>query len=145
EREDLQPFQVHPVELALRRWRQRGSGHEHLAPPQRLGGIAVVDIREPGHQTLGGLSRAHARELALAAAGVAQDPWLVAEDLRARLGEGIELDLTAHAEGADDPAQQDAPCGIAHAGSGRAWRGRGNQAAWAGASAAAFLDRKGVV
>ena len=73
---------------------------------QGLGRVAVVDPRQAGNHQLAGIAAAHALHFALDAVGRTQDPGLVTEDPRARLGPGLQLHLAAHAEDARHPAQQ---------------------------------------
>src|SRR5690606_3430949 len=79
---------------------------------------------------------------AFAALRVAQDPRLVAEDRVGRGGERLELEFTAHAERAVDPAQQDAARRGFHRAGAAPGRGQRRQAAVsAGAALAASLYR----
>src|SRR5690606_16429301 len=131
---------VHPVIFAGLRRRQRRARHPDFAAAQRLGGVAVGDIGEDGDDALGGHAPARARQLAFAALRVAQDPRLVAEDRVGGVGERLELQFTAHAERAVDPAQQDAARLGFHAGSAaRSAAGMGQAAGAAGAAAAALV------
>src|SRR3546814_8888843 len=91
-----QAFQVDPVVFAGLRRRQRRACHPDFGAAQRVGRVAVGDVRERGNDALCGQAPARAGQLAFAALRVAQDPRLVAEDRVGRIGERLELEFATH-------------------------------------------------